>query len=448
LEQFHATLPNNAEELDFCEVSAVVSKEQLEKDLKLLKNSKQGLRRPGWIALQHVVKSARDAPSQQFLLELGVVGVLTKRLHMGEQVERNLAFTGLNFLEVISPNAAKVVAVVRDLETLRSCTIIRKDPEIKALLALKKVMAEELKTSKTNEELEAKIMEKEQEMTALRKSLRESKVKKSGRTIALEPLSSSEEDVAYLFERHSRKRSRTDFAKQRRRQKAEHAESRQRMEDSLELQRDRCKAELADLQTLLSNCEPKLQLLQSQGMCKVLTDAVKTSLARRAGVAEARKYFLELFNLLEKAEDPSALGFSAFAADVATIRKGKLAYSKPLSHDLASRFYQRGEEFHVMAMKLGVVDDLVTIATGPKANAACVEILCNFHMDDKAKKLIDRYHIAKTETEADIEAETADDLFGLEAVPPEKVVERALSKLQIQRTRTKRTIKDVEAGDA
>ena len=55
---------------------------------------------------------------------------------------------------------------------------------------------------------------------------------------------------------------------------------------------------------------------------------------RRAGVVEARKCFLQLFQMLEKAADPAAVGFASFSEDVATIRRSKLASTKKLTPEI------------------------------------------------------------------------------------------------------------------
>ncbi len=61
----------------------------------------------------------------------------------------------------------------------------------------------------------------------------------------------------------------------------------------------------------------------------------------------------QLFQLLTEAGDTSAVGFSSFAADVASIKKAKLPQNKNLSADVANRFSHGSDEMLLMGVGPG-----------------------------------------------------------------------------------------------
>lgn len=303
----------------------------------------------------------------------------------------------------IDLRAAKIVATMSHFEVLKNCTVLRKEPEVKALRSLERILEDELKAKDVHEKLQEQIEQREKAKVSLSQELKKSKAIKTGRNLAEESSSSSESESDWPFCRPAKKRSRADLAKARRREKSKEASQRKAKEQQLEEEIEQTSTQLSDMKARLSKTEPDLDFLVASDMCQVMCKSVKLC-SRRAGVVEARKSFLHIFEMLEKTGDPAAQGLAALAADVSSIRKAKLAQAKPLNDDIADRFAGRSGDILQLGIGLGVVDDLVTIATGAKSNAAVVKILAAYKdLDSKAKKFEDDLEAKKSEVEGDLD---------------------------------------------
>jgi len=239
-------------------------------------------------------------------------------------------------------------------------------------------------------------------------------------------------------------RTRADQAKERRREKVKLAKKRQEREKELAAEIQLANVEVSALKKSLVSAEHDLPLYVAVGTCQVVMKCVQLC-TRRAGVVEARKSLASLLEMLDRSEDPAAAGFAAFVADVLILRKAKLAQSKPLGDDIADRFSQRRTETLSLGIGLGVVDDLITIATGLKANMASVNILDLYKdLDGKSKDFMDEFAKLKVEVEGESERgdSSDDDWF---KIPAERDVDAVvLERLRRKPTNRKRKTQEGE----